>query len=101
MILSVIGLAGLSILLGTHYPSNMQGTYWLILVFGCLSGCGVATFSVGAGQSSYWFPKNKQGFALGIFGDWVPWGQVCSPSFCLCYCTPWGLCLPITSGLPL
>jgi NNP family nitrate/nitrite transporter-like MFS transporter len=46
----------------------MQGTYWLILVFGCLSGCGVATFSVGAGQSSYWFPKNKQGFALGIFG---------------------------------
>ena len=68
MILSVIGLAGLSILLGTHYPSNMQGTYWLILVFGCLSGCGVATFSVGAGQSSYWFPKNKQGFALGIFG---------------------------------
>jgi NNP family nitrate/nitrite transporter-like MFS transporter len=68
MILSVIGLTGLSILLGTHYPANMQGTYWLILVFGCLSGCGVATFSVGAGQSSYWFPKNKQGFALGIFG---------------------------------
>lgn len=68
MVLSVIGLAGLSFLLTTKYPDNMEGTYWLILLFGCLSGCGVATFSVGAGQSSYWYPKNKQGFALGIFG---------------------------------
>ena len=68
MVLSVIGLAGLSLLLTTHYPDNMEGTYWLILLFGCLSGCGVATFSVGAGQTSYWYPKNKQGFALGIFG---------------------------------
>lgn len=64
MVLSVIGLAGLSLLLTTHYPDNMEGTYWLILLFGCLSGCGVATFSVGAGQTSYWYPKNKQGFAL-------------------------------------
>jgi MFS transporter, NNP family, nitrate/nitrite transporter len=68
MVLSVIGLAGLSLLLTTHYPDKMEGTYWLILLFGCLSGCGVATFSVGAGQTSYWYPKNKQGFALGIFG---------------------------------
>lgn len=66
--LSVIGLAGLTLLLTTRYPDNMEGTYSLILLFGCLSGCGVATFSVGAGQSSYWFPKRKQGFALGIFG---------------------------------
>lgn len=68
MSLSVIGLIGLSFLLTTHYPDNMEGTYWLILLFGCLSGCGVATFSVGAGQSSYWYPKKRQGFALGIFG---------------------------------
>ncbi len=68
MILSVIGLAGLSALLALNYPNNMDGKYWLILFFGCLSGCGVATFSVGAGQSSYWYPKNKQGYALGIFG---------------------------------
>lgn len=68
MILSIIGLAGLSVLLATHYPDNMQGTYLLILLFGCLSGCGVATFSVGVGQSSYWYPKHKQGYALGIFG---------------------------------
>jgi Nitrate/nitrite transporter len=68
MVLSILGLIGLSILLTTNYPGNMEGTYWLILLFGCLSGCGVATFSVGAGQSSYWYPKNKQGFALGVFG---------------------------------
>lgn len=68
MSLSVIGLLGLSLLLSTRYPHNMDGTYWLILLLGCLSGCGVATFSVGAGQSSYWYPKNRQGFALGIFG---------------------------------
>lgn len=68
MVLSIIGLAGLSILLTTNYPNNMEGTYWLILLFGCLSGCGVATFSVGSGQTSYWYPKKKQGSALGIFG---------------------------------
>lgn len=68
MALSVIGLVGLSVLLGTHYPHQMEGTYWLILLFGCLSGCGVATFSVGAGQSSYWYPKHKQGYAMGVFG---------------------------------
>lgn len=67
MIVSIIGLTGLSILLTTNYPQNMQGTYWLILLFGCLSGFGIASFSVGAGQSSYWYPKKKQGIVLGIF----------------------------------
>ncbi len=67
MIVSIIGLAGLSILLTTNYPHNMQGTYWLILLFGCLSGFGIASFSVGSGQSSYWYPKSKQGIVLGIF----------------------------------
>lgn len=67
MIVSIIGLTGLSVLLTTNYPHNMQGTYWLILLFGCLSGFGIASFSVGAGQSSYWYPKSKQGIVLGIF----------------------------------
>lgn len=67
MIVSIIGLTGLSILLTTNYPNNMEGTYWLILLFGCLSGFGIASFSVGAGQSSYWYPKSKQGIVLGIF----------------------------------
>ena len=37
-----------------------------ILFFGFLSGCGIATFSVGIGQTSYWFPQKKQGNALGL-----------------------------------
>ena len=66
--LAVVGLAGLSFLLGTQFPEDMKGTYWLILLLGCLSGCGIATFSVGTGQSSYWYAKKRQGFALGVFG---------------------------------
>lgn len=68
MILSLIGILGLTWLLNTHYPSDMQGFYPLVLLFGLLSGCGVATFSVGIGQTSYWYPQKKQGMALGMYG---------------------------------
>jgi NNP family nitrate/nitrite transporter-like MFS transporter len=68
MILSVIGLGGVTLLLATSYPDGMKGLYGLVLFFGFLSGCGIATFSVGIGQTSYWFPRQKQGSALGTFG---------------------------------
>jgi len=68
MLLSVIGLGGVTLLLFTSYPDGMKGMYGLVLLFGFLSGCGIATFSVGIGQTSYWFPRNRQGFALGTFG---------------------------------
>jgi MFS transporter, NNP family, nitrate/nitrite transporter len=68
MLLSVIGLGGVTLLLATSYPDNMKDMYGLVLFFGFLSGCGIATFSVGIGQTSYWFPRSKQGFALGTFG---------------------------------
>ncbi len=68
MLLSVIGLGGVTLLLFTSYPYGMKGLYGLVLFFGFLSGCGIATFSVGIGQTSYWFPRNHQGFALGTFG---------------------------------
>lgn len=67
LLLSVIGLGGVTLLLYTSYPDNMQGLYGLVLFFGFLSGCGIATFSVGIGQTSYWFPRNKQGMALGTY----------------------------------
>lgn len=67
MLLSVIGLGGVTFLLYTSYPDGMHGMYGLILFFGFLSGCGIATFSVGIGQTSYWFPRHKQGMALGTF----------------------------------
>lgn len=67
MILSVIGLGGVTMLLNFAYPNNMHGLYGLILFFGFLSGAGIATFSVGIAQTSYWFPKSKQGMALGTY----------------------------------
>ncbi|MBN1650598.1 MAG: MFS transporter [Bacteroidales bacterium] len=75
MILSVIGLGGITTLLYATYPDRMQGLYGLILFLGFLSGAGIATFSVGIAQTSYWFPKHKQGFALGAyagFGNLAP-----------------------------
>lgn len=68
MLLSLIGLGGVTTILMTSYPDGMKGLYGLILFFGFLSGSGIATFSVGIGQTSYWFPRNKQGMALGTFG---------------------------------
>ena len=65
--LSVIGLGGVTLLLNFAYPDSMKGLYGLILFLGMLSGCGIATFSVGIGQTSYWFPKRKQGMALGTY----------------------------------
>lgn len=67
LILSAIGLGGITLLLHLHYPDNMKGFYGLVLVLGMLSGCGIATFSTGAGQTSYWFPLRKQGMALGTY----------------------------------
>jgi len=67
LVLSVIGMAGLSALLYLYYPDLKPWMYWLILFFGFLSGCGIATFSVGIAQTAYWFPESKQGFALGVY----------------------------------
>ncbi len=67
LILAVIGMAGLSFILLLFYPNFSKGMYWLIVLFGILSGCGIATFSVGIAQTSYWFPQKKQGLALGAY----------------------------------
>lgn len=68
LVLSVIGMIGMSLLLGSTYPGKMEGLYPLVLVLGCFCGCGIATFSPGIGQTSYWFSSGRQGSALGIFG---------------------------------
>lgn len=67
LILSIIGLGGVTFLLNTAYPDGMKGMFPLILFLGFLSGAGIATFSVGIAQTSYWFPKKKQGWALGTY----------------------------------
>lgn len=67
--LSIIGMAGLSFIIWRYYPDGLtRGFYPLILFLGLLCGCGIATFSVGISQVSYWFAKDKQGTALGVFG---------------------------------
>jgi len=68
LIASVIGIAGLYWMLLTLYPDHLTQQYypWL-LFFGALGGCGIATFSVGIGQVSYWYPKSRQGRALAIY----------------------------------
>ncbi len=68
LLITNLGVVGLLVLLKTSYPDSMDGTYPLLLVLGALIGCGIATFSVGIGQVSYWFPKKDQGGALGIYG---------------------------------
>jgi NNP family nitrate/nitrite transporter-like MFS transporter len=68
LLISIVGLAGMSLILFTLYPSGLtEQMFPLILLLAVLSGAGVATFSVGIPQTSYWFPKKKQGWALGTY----------------------------------
>jgi NNP family nitrate/nitrite transporter-like MFS transporter len=65
--LSLVGMGGLVFLLYSSTEMT-KATYPLVLLFGFLSGCGVASFSVGIPQVSYWFPQNRQGTMLGLYG---------------------------------
>lgn len=66
--LTVAGLAGVVVLLVLYYPRGFgDHLYWPLVFFGLIGGAGGATFSVGVPQTSYWFPKDRQGYALGIY----------------------------------
>lgn len=65
---SIIGLAGITGMLFLYYPNEFDTSLFpLLLFFGFLGGAGGATFSVGIPKTSYWFPKHRQGYALGIY----------------------------------
>lgn len=67
--LSIVGMAGLFLVVYLLYPQRLTpGCYPLLLLLGVLCGCGIASFSVGISQVSYWFPQHQQGQALAIFG---------------------------------
>lgn len=72
LVVSTIGLAGVSIVMGASFGNAdlLSQNYPLLLIFGALAGCGIATFSVGTSQTSYWFPKKGQGVALAKFGGY-------------------------------
>jgi NNP family nitrate/nitrite transporter-like MFS transporter len=61
--IAIIGIIGIFTLLNN--PSLVS--YPSLLVLGALCGFGIATFSVGIAQTSYWFPQKKQGWALGVY----------------------------------
>lgn len=65
--LALLGMVGLIGLLRQDYPRHLAGTYPVLLLLGMLVGSGIATFSVGIAQVSYWFPKARQGGPLGIY----------------------------------
>jgi NNP family nitrate/nitrite transporter-like MFS transporter len=65
--LSLVGMWGLVFILITVKTLTVAA-YPIVVMFGFLSGCGVASFSVGVPQVSYWYPQAQQGTALGIYG---------------------------------
>ena len=68
LVSSVVGMTGLAVIVATLYPDGLTpGMYPLLLLLGVLSGAGIATFSVGISQVSYWYPQSRQGWALGTY----------------------------------
>jgi MFS transporter, NNP family, nitrate/nitrite transporter len=66
--LSIVGMTGLALVARFLYPAHLSSSSYALLMFlGMLCGCGIATFSVGISQVSYWFPQRQQGRALAYF----------------------------------
>ncbi|MDJ1431397.1 MFS transporter [Halostagnicola sp. A-GB9-2] len=66
--LSVVGMGGLLVILLTAYPDGLTIVHYpLIFFFGSLSGCGIAAFSVGAVDTSYWYKSDRRGTMLAVF----------------------------------
>ncbi|MFP8951652.1 MFS transporter [Natrialbaceae archaeon A-arb3/5] len=66
--LSVVGMAGLLGILVMAYPDGLTMVHYpLIFIFGSLSGCGIAAYSVGITDTSYWYTSENRGTMLAIF----------------------------------
>lgn len=66
--LSLVGMGGLWAVVSLLYPDRLEPwVYPVLLVLGLLCGCGIATFSVGITQVSYWYPQARQGRALAVY----------------------------------
>jgi len=66
LITAAVGLAGIWGLLA-FVPDRLGKLFPLLLVFGALGGAGIATFSVGISQTSFWYPQKTQGSALAAY----------------------------------
>ena len=68
LIASLIGMLGLTVLVYSLYPNHLNiNLYPLLLLLGVLCGCGIAAFSVGISQVSYWYHQSEKGLALGTY----------------------------------
>ncbi len=71
LLLSLVGMAGLVLVASFMFdPDVTEFSAWkyiLVITLGFLAGCGIATFSVGISQTSYWFKQDEQGKALGTY----------------------------------
>ncbi len=66
--LSIAGIVGLAAVLQVvGFDELAMRHYPVLLLFGALSGCGIAAFSVGVAQTSYWYPVDKQGTVLAVY----------------------------------
>ena len=50
------------------YLMSYATAYWHFLTIGLFVGLAGGSFSVGTPYVARWFPKNQQGFAMGIYG---------------------------------
>lgn len=60
-----------AVMLLSIIPAFLMGgvhDYAHLIAYGFLIGIGLASFSVGVGFVSGWYPANRQGFALGVYG---------------------------------
>ncbi len=60
-----------ALLIFSAFPAvaiGLSNSYTQLIVFGLLLGVAGTTFPVGVGFTSRWFPQEKQGTALGIYG---------------------------------
>lgn len=71
LILSAIGLGGIALLINVVPMSQLTIHYYpLLLILALLSGCGIASFTPGVSQVSFWYPQKKQGWALAAFAGY-------------------------------
>lgn len=63
---AAVGVAGIWAILA-FAPDRLGEFFPLLLVFGALGGAGIATFSVGISQTSFWYPQRAQGSALAAY----------------------------------
>jgi NNP family nitrate/nitrite transporter-like MFS transporter len=77
-------------------PAALMGwvdQYWLLLVVGFFLGIALASFSVGVGMVSGWYPPARQGSALGVYGAGnigQSLAAVGAPFFAAALGYPWG-----------